>query len=141
MPTTVDIPNVGEVEFPDDMAPADIEREAAKLHIQANPPASNKQPVIDMEQSVLGNLQAGPTGSGPDQNLPSPKGQMAKDTQPSPAVGAVTLAGAAGTVAAPVVDAALASPAGKEAIKFALKHALEGAGLGATYAAIKHLLK
>lgn len=100
-----------------------------------------KVPVPEMEQSVSGALFAGPAGSGPGENLPSPKAQMAKDTKPSPAVGLVALAGGAGSVAAPVADAALATPAGKEAIKFALKHALEGAGLGATYAAIKHLLK
>src|SRR5262249_46939599 len=70
------------------------------------------RPQVNMQQSLAGLLQGGPTGTGPDQTLPSPKAQMAEQTQPSPAVGALAVGGslALGTAAAaPYVTQALKS--------------------------------
>lgn len=103
----------------------------------ALPKTSNQIPT-DMEQSGIGGLM-----SGPDQNLASPKGQMAKDTTPSPAVGAVTVGaglatggGLAAEAVGPAVFRTLANAAESHpVVAKLLLHGLEAAGLGAI---IKH---
>lgn len=85
----------------------------------ATPVAKVPQP--DMQQSFLGTLEAGPTGSGPNETAPSPKGQMAKDTESSPLVGALTVGGAAAVPLAAGGDA-LAGAGAFEALKAAAPH-------------------
>lgn len=98
-----------------------------------------KVPDPAMQQSALGVLQAGPTGNAPDQNLPSPKAQMAEDTKPSPAAGAVTVgaglatgAGLASEAVGPAIFRTLANAAESHpVVAKLLLHGLEAAGLGA----------
>lgn len=104
-----------------------------------------KQPAVSMELSALERLAAGlmdgPTEGG--NNLPSPKAQMAKNTKPSPAVGAVTVGSAAAIPLGMAGEAALGVPgvkeAGTTALKYAVKESLKGAGMFGAYEAIKHL--
>lgn len=106
-------------------------------------PAANlgKIPIPAMEQSTLGALEAGPTGTAPGENLPSPKAQMARDTTPSPAVGAVTLVGAGGTAIAPLADAALANPAVRGVAIELGKEGLKQAATGGTLYTLFKLFK
>jgi len=71
-PTVVQIPGVGNVQFPDSMTPDQINEASHRLYtnagaaaISANPPAVTK-PSTDMEMSTLGNIydraQNGPKG-------------------------------------------------------------------------------
>lgn len=60
-----------------------------------------------MQQSALGGLMGGPTGDSTNSNLPTPKGQMAQQTTPSPAVGALTLGGTAALALGSGAEAAL----------------------------------
>jgi len=107
----------------------------------AAPHVTAKVPNAGMSQSLLGQLYSGPTGSGPDENVPSPRAQMAQGTTPAPEAGAVALGGAAALPLAAGADAVGGAALAGPALKFAVQHALEGAGLGAAYAAIKHLFK
>ena len=107
----------------------------------AAPHATAKVPDAGMGQSFLGQLYSGPTGTGPDENVPSPRAQMAQGTTPAPEAGAVALGGAAALPLAAGGDAVGAGALAGPALKFAIQHALEGAGFGGAYAAIKHLLK
>ena len=62
MPTTVTIPNVGDVDFPDSMSPADIQTASHRLYLQtaANAPKLNTTP---QAPGLTDNAQAfGPSG-------------------------------------------------------------------------------
>jgi hypothetical protein len=94
------------------------------------------RPQLDMQQSALGTLWGGPTGSGPDQTLPSPKAQMARDTTPSPAAGGVALAAGALTLAG--LGEAEAAPFVRPAIKGAADFVNK---YGLTTAVVVHLAR
>jgi hypothetical protein len=82
-------------------------REAAA--IEANPPGMPRA-LPQMEESILGDIGSAVNGQ-PVGSLPSPRGQMAQNTQPSPAAGAVTLGGAlatAGGLAVPPITRLIA---------------------------------
>lgn len=61
--TVVNIPGVGQVNFPDSMSPADIEREASKLHEQASGAPKARGLVAEVDEALdgmRGNLAARP---------------------------------------------------------------------------------
>jgi hypothetical protein len=159
MPTSVvEIPGVGNVEFPDSMSDAEVSQAAHRLYTNAGAQAISQNPpgVQPPQVQMRGSNLATAVGSTPSNADPQNPGNIPPElmAQMSPDVrartqaqqlgmsGLTTLGGLLGGTASgtALASAALANPTVRRLGRKAIEGAAEGAGATAAYRYLKDLL-